>query len=113
MRSCAACGTILVMPAYLDPKIAHDAEAAIENAKRVRAAHARRSRRGAPQRESDIKIALDRLKTAMKPLRSEIGRFPYGPDTEVAEQNRKIIIDLSQDIQRERRKLWKMQKHGQ
>lgn len=100
------------MPAHLDPKITHDAEAAIENAKRVRAAHARRSRRGAPQRESDIRIALDRLKVAMKPLRSEIGRFPYGPDTDAAEQNRKIIVALSADIQKERRKLWKMQKHG-
>jgi hypothetical protein len=100
------------MPAHLDPKVTHDAEAAIENAKRVRAAHARRSRRGSPRREQDINIALDRLKTAMKPLRSEIGRFPYGPDTEKAEQNRKIITDLSGDIQKERRKLWKMQKHG-
>lgn len=99
------------MPAVLDPQISNDAEAAIENAKRVRTAHARRSQRGAPQRESDIKIALERLRLAMKPLRSEIGRFPYGPDTEDAERNRKTIISLSQDIQRERRKLWKMQKH--
>lgn len=98
------------MPAYLDPKIVHDAEVAIENARRVRAAHARRSGRGTPRREADIRIALERLKAAMKPLRSEIGRFPYGPATETAEQNRKTIVRLSSDIQKERRKLWKMQK---
>ena len=48
------------------------------------------------------------LKRAMRPLRSEIGRFPYGPQTDEAEANREEIREASTAIQRERRKLWKM-----
>lgn len=99
------------MPAHLPPNLVTAAKTAINYARHVREVHARRSDRGAPQREADIQIALDRLKQAMKPLRSEIGRFPYGPKTEQAEENRQVIYRLSQDIQRERRKLWKMLKH--
>jgi hypothetical protein len=45
----------------------------------------------------------------MGPLRSEIGRFAYGPQTTLAERNRQAIRDASDKLQRERRKLWKMQ----
>ena len=87
------------------------AKQAIEHAQRVRAAHRRRSSRGTPQRERDITLALERIAKAMTPLRSMIGRFPYGPQTDEAEFNRQRIRDASQALQRERRKLWKMQSH--
>jgi len=97
------------MPATLPTQAVNAGRAAVSFAQRVRETHARRSPRGSAQREADIKVALERLRTTMEPLRSEIGRFPYGPKTPDADANRKIIYDLSQAIQRERRKLWKMQ----
>lgn len=84
---------------------AHDA---VEYAQSVRKMHRRRTNKTSTQRTTDIQIALDRLREAMNPLRSEIGRFPYGAQTEVAEQRRQAIRNASQAIQRERRKLWKM-----
>jgi hypothetical protein len=44
----------------------------------------------------------------MKPLRSQIGKFQYGPQTTVAEENREAMRLASEAIQRERRKLWKL-----
>ena len=87
------------------------AKQAVEHARKVRAVHRRRSNRGAPQREQDISLALERIQRAMQPLRSMIGRFPYGPQTDEAEANRQLVRDASQELQRERRKLWKMQSH--
>lgn len=96
------------MPQVLPEKLLRRAQAAVENAERVRKVHRRRTPRGSDQREADLRAALDRLKDAMRPLRSEIGRFPYGPATPEAERNREIIYEASRAIQRERRKLWKM-----
>jgi hypothetical protein len=84
------------------------AQAAVMNAQRVREFHRRRTEKSSKQRQQDIDLALDRLKEAMKPLKSMIGRFPYGPATEAAERNRDDIREASEAIQRERRKLWKM-----
>lgn len=84
------------------------AKAAVKNAQTVRAFHARRTRKDSQQRKDDIRIALDKLKEAMAPLRSEIGRFPYGPQTDAAEERRDAIRQASNDIQTERRKLWKL-----
>lgn len=89
------------------------AKAAVDNAAKVRKFHARRTQTGSKQRAADIEMALARLKEAMAPLRSEIGRFPYGPQTDAAEANRERISEMSEAIQRERRKLWKMRKRGQ
>ena len=97
------------MPSNLPEKQIEDAEAAVAFARQVRGFHARRTDRRSIQRAADITVALARLRDAMKPLRSEIGRFPYGPDTAVAEENRERIRSASEEIQRERRKLWKMQ----
>lgn len=85
------------------------AESAVEYAQSVRKMHRRRTNKTSAQRTTDIQIALDRLREAMDPIRSEIGRFPYGAQTEAAEQRRAAIRHASQAIQRERRKLWKMQ----
>jgi hypothetical protein len=80
---------------------------AVQHAQRVRIAHRRRTPKGSPQREQDIKLALERLHDAMRPLRSFIGRAPFvnSPKTEVDE-----ALHASQAIQKERRKLWKMQR---
>jgi len=96
------------MPEIRPDQILDDAEAAIKYARTVREYHRRRTEKVSPQRKTDIEVALSRLKRAMKPLKSAIGRFPYGPQTDTAEANRQAIRDASDAIQRERRKLWKM-----
>jgi hypothetical protein len=96
------------MPAQLPLKAMQEADLAIKNAQEVRAFHRKRSVRTDRQRQQDLTIALKRVKAAMKPLRSEIGKFPYGPQTDQAEENRQIIRNASVALQRERRKLWKM-----
>lgn len=85
------------------------ARAAVVYALQVRKHHARRTTIDSPNRASDIELALTRIKDAMQPLRSQIGKFPYGPQTTIAESNRQEIRDLSKALQRERVKLWKLQ----
>lgn len=97
------------MPAKLDRAVLNNADAAIKNAQRVRAAHRRRTPVGSAQREDDLAIALARVAEAMRPIRSEIARFPYGPQTDAAEANRQKLRNLSRALQGERRRLWKMQ----
>jgi hypothetical protein len=96
------------MPNDLPNQLMETADAAIVYARQVRKHHARRTDINSPNRAADLDLALERLAGAMKPLRSEIGRFPYGPQTTIAEHNRQTIRDLSKAIQRERVKLWKM-----
>lgn len=85
-----------------------EADLAVANAQEVRAYHRKKTSRDDLQRLSDITIALERVKAAMKPLRSEIGRFPrqHPSATILARQER--IRAASQALQKERRKLWKM-----
>lgn len=85
-----------------------EADAAVAYAQKVREHHRRRTDKKSAQRAADLQLALDRIANAMKPLRSEIGRFPQGPQTEAAEIARQPIRDASQALQRERRKIWKM-----
>lgn len=98
------------MPAELPPRVLENAEAAVVFAQAVRSTHRRRTNKTSKQRKDDIALALTRLREAMAPLRSEIGKFPYGPQTGAAEKNRQAIRDASAAIQRERRKLFKMKK---
>ncbi len=93
------------MPQELPKDAIENADASVAFAQQVRRYHRRRS---STQRGSDISAALERLRQAMAPLRSEIGRFPYGPQTEEAQANRQIIREASAAIQKERRKCWKM-----
>lgn len=44
----------------------------------------------------------------MRPLKSTIGKYQYAPQTTIAQRNRAAIIEVSQAIQSERRKVWKM-----
>lgn len=92
------------------------AELAAAHARDVRAAHRKHSARGNRERQADIAIALTRLKRAMAPLRSEIAKFPYllpKVDDQLAqatfEEQRDKLLEASALVQRERRKLWKMQ----
>jgi hypothetical protein len=96
------------MPKHLPEKEIENAEAAVAYARQVRQFHARRSPRKSRQRVHDLNLALNRLKDAMKPLRSERARFPYGPQTTVAEANREKIRAVMADMRKERIKLWKM-----
>lgn len=98
------------MPSELPQDTIEAADAAVIFAQQVRRMWRRRSDKTSPQRKSDIELALTRLKEAMEPLRSEIGRFPYGPQTDAAEANREAIREASARIQSERRKLWKMRR---
>lgn len=90
-------------------------KAAVQHAQDVRGAHRKRSARGSLSRETDITLALDRLKRVMRPIRSELARLPYlireaDPDeAEVYREVQEVLRLMSNDIQRERRKLWKMQ----
>jgi hypothetical protein len=98
------------MPANLPAGAIETAEAAVVFAQQVRAVHRRRTDKSSKQRADDIEMALTRLRDAMGPLRTEIGRFPYGPQTDAAERNRQKIRNASEAIQKERRKLFKMKK---
>lgn len=98
------------MPNELPQNVIDTAEAAAAFAAQTRRYHARRTQKNSQQRQDDIEGALGRIREAMKPLRSEIGRFPYGPQTDLAESNRERIRELSAALQAERRKLWKMQR---
>lgn len=98
------------MPAELPKGAIEAADAAVVFAQQVRRVHRRRTDKTSKQRKADIAMALERLKEAMAPLRTEIGRFPYGPQTGQAERNRQAIRAASLAIQRERRKLHKMRK---
>lgn len=108
VRRVARCGTIPSMPNELPQDAIAAAEAAVAFAQQVRKFHRRRTQRSHTQRQVDIENALQRIKNAMRPLKSEIGRFPYGPQNDRAEANRETIRQASEALQRERRKLWKM-----
>lgn len=100
------------MPATLPQPELDEAALACSHAHSVRALHRRRTEKGSAQREEDIRLALERLREVMRPLRSHIARFPTGPQTEAADANRAAIRKMSAAVQRERRKLWKMKKKG-
>lgn len=85
-----------------------EARLAVQAAQEVREYHRKRTARDDLQRLADITIALERVKAAMKPLRSEIGRFPKQPPSAPILARQDKIRAASHALQRERRKLWKM-----
>lgn len=89
---------------HTQSEMVEEAARAVENARAVREFHAKRNKRGTRQRETDIRLALERLRDAMKPIRRTIARLPY----DAAGMDADVLKTASQDIQRERRKLWKM-----
>lgn len=82
-----------------------EANAAVSHAQSTRRLHARRTKKGTQQRETDLKIAVERVREAMKPLRRAIARLPYD-DTPAEHAAR--MRSASARLQRERRKLWKL-----
>lgn len=98
------------------------ASAAVSHAQDVRATYRKRAGRGDQQRQRDIEFALTRLKRVMEPIRSELARIPY--ELRLLEQvpsesmsppelwdQRRVLLEASEAMQRERRKLWKMKEH--
>lgn len=77
-------------------------ENTVRYAQLVRNHHAKRLKRSNPQRQQDIDAALKRIASTMKPIRSYLGRMPG-----LAQDH--PIRKASFALQRERRKLWKMQ----
>jgi hypothetical protein len=84
------------------------AKLAVTHAQAVREYHRRRSDRGSEQREWDIREAQERIQRAMKPLRTWQGKAPYATQTELHKEFTRQVSEVSKDLQRERRKLWKM-----
>lgn len=89
-------------------EVLREASMAVQNAQEVRSYHRKRTDRKDRQRNADLNLALDRVKAAMKPLRSEIGRFPKYQRTTSNVERKRIIKSASLSLQKERRKLWKM-----
>lgn len=75
----------------------------------VRAYHRRRTEKNAEQRTKDLAEARERVRKAMFPLRSYLGRAPYLETTQARLDMQDRVRDASQALQKERRKLWKMQ----
>lgn len=107
MRAHAGCGTLPDVKETIK-KMLEDARSAAAFARRTRERHGKQTDRDSPQRIEDIELALARIREAMQPLRTEIGRFPYGAQTDAAERVRDRIRAASAALQSERRKLWKM-----
>lgn len=85
--------------------------AAVRYAQEVREYHRRSTKKGNPSREQDIKVALSKLKRAMRPLRSLRARSMYAPlKYAISDADKEKIAECSEAIQAERRKLWKMQR---
>lgn len=84
-----------------------DADAAVELAVRTRTSLRGRTTKGSAEREGQLRVALGELNAAAKPLRREAGRFR----TDAARERRwgLRVRKAATAIQRERRKLWKMQ----
>lgn len=84
------------------------AEAAVGYAQSVRAYHRKHTDKNSVQRKDDLHLALGRLKEAMAPIRSEIGRFTYLAQNSTVDKDRERLREASLAMQVERRKLWKM-----
>lgn len=84
-----------------------NAEAAVKHAQEIRAYHRKRSKPGDKQRDVDIRHALTKVRAAMRPIRSQLGRAPYDNSADAAER-RVELRAISEKLQAERRKLWKL-----
>lgn len=87
------------------------ADRAVTFARDVRRYHARRTPKTSNQRKTDLAEARERLRAAMKPLRSYLGR-PDTRNTAASIRERERVFAASQAIQTERRKVWKMQQRA-
>lgn len=85
-----------------------DANSAVKHAQDVRAFHRKRTRPGERHRSVDVRNALKRLRDAMAPIRSALGRAPYDKLNATTRKRHDELRAVSQLIQAERRKLWKL-----
>lgn len=92
----------------LEPAL-KEALAAVRHAEDTRNLHAKRSRKGSPQREEDLRYARERLRLAMIPIRGYLGRAPFVRLTEYEVELWDRATQASEAIQGQRRRLWKMQ----
>ncbi len=81
------------------------AYSAIDNARTLREGIRRKSQKGGKHRNEELKAAREQLRRAMKPVRSEIHKTQYHHPHD---PYRSYLLLLSADMQKERRKLWKM-----
>lgn len=81
-----------------------------ESAREVRNQHRRRTRPGDGQRQRDISYALMSIDGAMLPIRRLIGKLPH-EDTTEGRMSR--LLDVSRQLQYERRQLKKMRVPGE
>ncbi len=66
--------------------------AAIEHGRKVRKLHAKRTERGNRARQNDIKLALEQIKGAMKPIRSYLSSWHYGTQSAALEAKRDQML---------------------
>lgn len=92
----------------LEPAL-KEARAAVRHAQDTRNLHARRSKKGTPQREEDLKQARERIRLAMVPLKTFLGRAPFVRLTQEENELWQRATAASKALQRERMKVWKMQ----
>lgn len=85
-----------------------EARKAADYARRTREYHKWRTSTDSRQRRTDATLAVTRIRNAMAPLRSYLGAAPYGPQTAAASEFTARVKKLSLNLQRERRKLWKL-----
>lgn len=84
------------------------AAVAVRHAQDVRKNHARLTIKGSKQREDDLEIAAERVREAMKPIRSHLGRAPSDRSTDNREEILERVREASAALQKERRRIWKM-----
>lgn len=105
-KSRPLCGIVPAVKVH-EEKLLRRAAKAVEAAQKVRRRHARRPTKQ-EKRAADIEAALERLRKAMTPIRSEIGRYAYVQVNDESEAVRDLVREASSALQAERRKLWKM-----
>lgn len=86
-----------------------EAHAACRHAQDIRGFYARRSERDSKQRQDDLHAARERVRLAMTPLRSYLGKSAKLTQSRTNIDLANRVREASKALQTERRKLWKMQ----
>lgn len=110
MQKRPRCGMVPYVKRH-EKRLLKTAESAVAIAQQTRKKYARRAA-NSEKRTADIQSALDGLRDAMAPIRSEIGKYAYFQVNDESEDVRDMVRSASASIQAERRKLWKMSRVG-
>lgn len=84
---------------------------AVQFAQDVRSVIRKKHPKGHRQREADLEIAQERVQEAMTPIRSRLCQMQYLKGTPAHEKEYKRLRKVSEALQSERRKLWKMRQN--